>query len=175
VNRLVAPSLACLGLLAAAVGCGTPDAPFTLTVHLENPTAYTYQGSGGALGLGVTFRVEGLEDGQDLVVDRACQGRVCGEPAAADPGRCGEESGKVDPGTSVPVTWSGRYFPRGVDPWGECLAPPRAVSPGDEVEVTVCGRLTGRNVGLASLHCTLPRRLDPGLVDSWSVVVPGAL
>lgn len=150
--------MAMMATVGWLVACGG-SSPFTLTLELVNPSQRTFEGSGGAHGLGVSYRVEGLENGRDLVVDRECQGRTCGEPAVVEPGVCGVDPDVVQPGTAVPVDWNGMYFPRGHDPWGECLEQGRAV-PQRQVQVTVCGRLTGRDVRMAPLRCD-SRTVDP--------------
>ncbi len=158
-----------LPLLAA---CADP-APFSSFVRVENPTALTFTGSGGALGVGVEIRAGTLEGGEALVLDAHCQGRRCGEPAETDPGRCGVPSQVLEAGSAAALHWDGRYFPRGVDIFGPCLGAARAVTTQD-VRVTLCGRLGGDGVRLAELRCkdVVVPLTDEGF--NLTVTVPGA-
>ncbi|MEW5849384.1 MAG: hypothetical protein AB2A00_11250 [Myxococcota bacterium] len=168
--------LALLVLTLAVTSCQEEASPFTLDLELQNPTPLTFEGSGGVLGYGVELRVEGLENGQPLILDPECNGRVCGEAALTDPGTCGQ-SALIRSQTAQPIAWDGRYLPRSMDAFGECLAPARAVPQGP-ITVTVCGRLTGPSVPRAPLRCAvhqeeLNREQDAG--DIHLVYnVPGA-
>ena len=161
-----------LGTAWLVAGC-TASSPFAASITVHNPTVRTFEGSGGALGAGLEFRVDGLEGGQALVVDQECAGRKCGEPALTDPGHCGDTFRSVDPGNSVIVNWDGRYFPRSWDPLGACLGAARAVT-ADRARLTLCGRLMAPDVTFAPLLCEEHELLLPGTTQQATLDVPGA-
>lgn len=160
---VAASLLALLGLGLGPVACLDAASRYTVTVHVVNPDSRAFEGSGGALGAGLEVRAQlpaqgglaGLEDNQPLVVDDACQGRHCGEPAATEPGRCGVQPRRVAPGGTVNLDWDGRYFPRRNDPFGPCLGPAQVVPEGTGVILTLCGRLQvdPEDLGNAPLIC----------------------
>lgn len=163
-------------LLSCALLTACPDGAsrFKLTLEVLNPTDLRFEGSGGALGAGVEFRVPGLESGQELIVDDTCQGRHCGAYAETDPGRCGVEAREIEANRGFKLGWDGRYFPRSVDAFGECLGGVRTVEPGN-IRVAVCGRLLGGDVSNAQLQCVehVIRVEDVEAEQVVSVNVPG--
>lgn len=174
-RSLVALVLLPLPLLAAC----DAESPYLGTIVLQNPSALTFEGSAGALGAGLEIEAPGLEDGRPLIVDPQCQGRRCGEPTALETGTCGVQPRSIRPGARLNLDWDGRYYPRSHDPFGECLAPARAVSDG-KVTLTVCGRLLDARVKAAALLCDR-RDVDVGVFgpdrsgELVFITVPGAL
>lgn len=175
-RAIIAPVKTPPFLLAAALfsqGCIDAPGALDVTIELVNPTDFTFEGSGGALGAGVEIRAAGLEDGQELIVDDTCMGRHCGEYAETEPGRCGLDPRTIDPQQSIRLAWDGRFFPRSADLYGECLAAARTVEDGT-VTITLCGRLRGGDIRNAQLVCQdHPVTVERNLESVFSFTVPG--
>ncbi|MBI5496742.1 MAG: hypothetical protein HY904_17145 [Deltaproteobacteria bacterium] len=161
-------------LLVAAsllLSCGDAS-PFKVHLVVRNPSMFAYDGSGGALGLGLEIRVDGVEAGGPLLVSDSCLGRRCGD--VADPGRCGDPSRRVEPGHEVRLHWDGRYFPRSADPLGPCTGEARAVEVGAHATFTLCGRLSGEGIRAATLVCEDHALEVLSVENALELSVPGA-
>jgi hypothetical protein len=145
-----------------------------MILELQNPSDQTFTGSGGALGAGLEIRMQDRENGQPLIIESACNGRRCGEPAGTDPGYCGVEPRNVDPHSRIRLNWDGRYLPRSHDFFGECLGTSRAIEPGT-VSITLCGRLRGEDTRMAQLICRSCNLDTPAGETRVATDVPGSV